>query len=164
MQLVCDCYSNGRSKSRGFYQNGELEGKREVWYENGQISDLEFYQRGKLEREHKTWYSNGQLDNHDFYRNGKREGKHNSWYKNGHISGISYVKAGLAHGEYRYYWSDHPPSCYWCKDGRIIDSHFTFRKRRIWLKLRRMLVPRLMWDKQIPNSFLISDLMNLLET
>jgi hypothetical protein len=164
MQLVCDCYSNGRFKSRGFYQNGELEGKREVWYENGQISNLEFYRGGKFEGERKTWYDNGQLANHDSYRDGEREGKHNSWNKNGSISGISYVKAGLAHGEYRYYWNDCPSSCYWCKDGRIIDGHFTFRKRRTWLRWKRMLAPRLMRDNQTPNPFLISDLTSLLET
>lgn len=143
------------------YEQMELVEQR---YPNGQLEVREFYWNGKLEGEHKIWHENGQLMSDQIYWDGKPEGKYKSWYENGRPSAITSLRAGLGEGEFRHWDRDGCPYWFhWCKNGDAIDYEFTFQKKRIWLKLRRMVMTQLIRDKYIANLFLISDLTNLLE-
>lgn len=134
------------------------------YYDDGKLLDKKYYLNGKLEGEYKSWHHNGQLMEQEFYRNGKRDGERKIWYNNGNLRVQTFYRNNLPQGIYKSWYRDggRPYWFHWCKNGDAIDYEFTFRKKRIWMKLKRIL-DRSVHDKHadILSIFIISDLLNL---
>lgn len=109
-------YSNDQLIEQSFYRSGRLEGCRKFWRETGTPWTRSFYLNGILEGQCKSWYENGKIKALEFYRNGEINGERKIWHVNG----------GL--------WLRH----FW-KDNQIIDYNFTWKKKKIFLKLKERL-------------------------
>ncbi|MEZ4884485.1 MAG: toxin-antitoxin system YwqK family antitoxin [Chitinophagales bacterium] len=74
--LVMD--DRGNITEKGFYVNGNLEGRVFV-YDRGRISEETDYKNGQIDGERKRYYSNLQLQEAGTFKNGKRDG-YARWY------------------------------------------------------------------------------------
>ncbi|WP_248723362.1 toxin-antitoxin system YwqK family antitoxin [Seonamhaeicola sp. ML3] len=86
------------------YDNqGQLHGKRLVFYKNGQLAESSFYQLGKLEGEAK-WYSiKNVVLKHFFYENGELHGVSKYYNPKGVLIAEGRYKNGKKHGVWKYY-------------------------------------------------------------
>ncbi|TWO32501.1 toxin-antitoxin system YwqK family antitoxin [Seonamhaeicola sediminis] len=83
--------------------NGNLHGKRFVFYDNGQIAESSNYQFGKLEGEAK-WYSlKNVILKHFIYENGELHGVSKYYSPKGELIAEGRYKHGKKHGIWKYY-------------------------------------------------------------
>lgn len=114
----------------------QISEPHERYYDNGNILSRSYFLDGKLDGEFKSWYTNGNVMEQEFYRNGKREGERKIWHDNG------------LHTEYVFY-----------NTGIQRIRYFTFRKRKMLLKLKRIL-----YFRSLPElNFLIFDLEKMIK-
>ncbi|CAA0172843.1 conserved exported hypothetical protein [Tenacibaculum maritimum] len=80
--LILYYHPNGKTFHKANYQNGELEGKRDVYYETGELKETGKYTNGKRDGVWKTYYKNGKIKKKGKYRNGEKIGVWKTFYKN----------------------------------------------------------------------------------
>ena len=78
-------YENGQLEYKKEYQNGKLHGFSEYYYENGQLSSKYKYQNDELHGLLKGYYESGQLKFEHEYQNGKRHGLSKWYHKSGQL-------------------------------------------------------------------------------
>lgn len=86
-----------------YNEDGDLHGKRLVFYDNGQVAESAYYQFGKLEGEAK-WYSlKNVVLKHFFYKNGELHGVSKFYSPKGELIAEGTYKQGKKHGVWKYY-------------------------------------------------------------
>lgn len=78
-------HENGKVFQNVNYNNGILNGKRQVYFENGNLKSEETYKDGKKEGKWKSWYEDGNIKETGFFENGQKEGLWKTYYTNGKI-------------------------------------------------------------------------------
>lgn len=122
--------------SRTFFNPG-LDGKYERRYKNGLISDQGFYQNGYMNGKYTCWFTNGDLYFIQFFRDGLADGENKSYFDSGYA-----IR--------RFY-----------KNGRTVDNDFSWKKKEIFLNMKRYLYSHIIPDY---NSFVIHDLGRLVHS
>ncbi|MFK7903768.1 MAG: toxin-antitoxin system YwqK family antitoxin [Chitinophagales bacterium] len=88
----------GSLTEKGFYVNGNLEGRVTV-FERGRIMEETDYKSGKIDGERKRYYSNLQLQEAGTFKDGKRDG-YARWYdQDGNVTIEFQYKNGKKVGE-----------------------------------------------------------------
>lgn len=109
----------------------------------------------------KIWYQNGQLRDHEVYYDKLNIHSRKTWHQNGHPKSREFFQVGVKEGEWRYWSLDGVGDIRkFSRDGKVIDYHFSIRKKTILLALKRKLLFRLKHRHFPLNEFIISDLIN----
>lgn len=110
--------------------------------------------------ESKIWYSNGQLRDREFYRDKLNLLSIETWHENGYPKSRTFFQDGKKEGEWRHWMLDSIGNIRkFSRGGKVIDDHFTIRKKMILLALKRKLF-RLKHRNFPLNEIIISDLIN----
>jgi antitoxin component YwqK of YwqJK toxin-antitoxin module len=83
---INEYYSDGSKKSITNYKNGKLEGKKEGYYEkSGQLSYEESYIEGELEGKRIIYFADGNMSIEENYKTGKIDGNKVEYYSDGTV-------------------------------------------------------------------------------
>ena len=86
-----------------YSNDGELQGKRLVFYENGQVAEELNYQAGKIDGISNYYSEEGTMVKKYTYRNGELHGETKHYENNGAISIEGQYQNGHKHGVWKYY-------------------------------------------------------------
>lgn len=106
---------------------------------------------GKYERR----YMSGTIKDKRFYQNGHISGKYMFWHPDGYLYISEFFRNGLLNGESKMYENEHNIMRRFYKDGLAVDGNFSWKKKQIFLNLKKYLYRHIIPDY---NSFLICDL------
>lgn len=87
-------WENGKPSQIVNYNNGTLNGKRQMFFENGKLKNESFYKDGKIEGNYKLYYDNGRLNEAGDYKNNLKNGFWKIYYPNGKIKAEGPYKDG----------------------------------------------------------------------
>jgi antitoxin component YwqK of YwqJK toxin-antitoxin module len=174
-------HENGTLGMRVFYQNGTAK-EMMRWFDNGNLEGSLIWQSETSQ--YKFWDIDGNLWKHDIYRNGLCETK--EWYHNGQLRIHGFSRSGIWDGTLET-WHDNGYPKTWeffrgeeCREGEckcwlltgsclgsfyrngvIIDTNFTIRKKATLLSVKRKLSP-LKYIHVLLTTFILGDLTNLI--
>jgi antitoxin component YwqK of YwqJK toxin-antitoxin module len=80
-----DYYINGKPRGKGFLQNGQLEGRRVMYFTDGKLELVRHYAAGIREGEEREYHPNGQLMQQGMFSKGKKTGLWQFWYSSGKL-------------------------------------------------------------------------------
>lgn len=173
---------DGRLIVSSFYKDGWKDGERKTWYGTGQIYTYEFHKQG-IQQERKEWSRDGQLIEHWVYKDGeikyktwhdngwpcmhesykaeKLEGGRKEWYRSKELAVLEFYRNGCREGERKSWWvsGEIRMHSYW-KDGGPIDTQFNWRKKWIFIKIKRLIRVRL--HISAIDKFMISDMSRMI--
>jgi len=78
-------HENGKIFQIVNYNEGVLNGKRQVYFENGKLKSETTYVEGKMNGKWKEMYENGKTKESGFYENGEKEGSWKTYYTDGKL-------------------------------------------------------------------------------
>lgn len=78
-------YLNGTPKGTGFLHEGQLDGRRVMYYPDGKISLIRHYKNGIADGEELSYHRNGQLRLLGILQKGEKTGLWQDWYSNGQL-------------------------------------------------------------------------------
>ena len=76
-------YQNGEIEIKRNFMNDKLDGLSVKWYENGQKNWEGTYKDGRLDGLSTSWYENGQKKTEGTFKDGRLDGLWTGWYDNG---------------------------------------------------------------------------------
>lgn len=88
------------------YQEGELHGRRTLFFENGGPEIIETYQEGSFEGPYEKYYPNGQLEQSGVYSNNTMEGEWKKYYETGELMEIVVFKENVENGPFIEYYKN----------------------------------------------------------
>lgn len=93
----------GYNTLKGFFKNGEKDGKWEYAYYTGDKEKISHYENGLLEGDYTYFYDNGKVNVEGQYKNGKKDGEW-TWYTNsGSRDMTGSFKNDMQHGDWSYW-------------------------------------------------------------
>lgn len=151
-EIIESRHDNGQLYTQKLYKDGELEESRR-WFSDGTLSFLEHWKNGKQKGIGKSWYVNGQIREETIYQDGIMN-RYRSWHENGR----PWVDSAGPDGEYKLWHPNGELTHFYCRNDKCIDYQFSWKKKRIFIKLKKLFTSNF----SFLNTFLISDLENCL--
>jgi antitoxin component YwqK of YwqJK toxin-antitoxin module len=99
-------YENGKPFQMVNYNDGVLNGKRQIFFENGKLKSESFYKDGKFEGKYKLYYDNGKLNEEGDYKNNLKTGFWKIYYPNGKMEMEGTYKDGRKINTWKTFYYD----------------------------------------------------------
>lgn len=100
---IYESYLSGVLLERADYNNGKLNGKREMFYPNGNVEINENYLNDQLTGTYKSYFEDGTLSQEANYLNGMMEGLIKTYYPDGSLKEEVMMIANNENGPFKEY-------------------------------------------------------------